>query len=151
MDLKRLIILALVTMVAVIVFTSAILLVLFEPAITTTYSEYYYTYDVSRNVTVNVSCEFGYSPQQCPVTVYNSTGGRINLTVKTVVPKTAEYKGNEKVYEYFREDVRSTEANDTLYIDVTITGGSTMYLLRPPWAGVDIYLPEGTNYRINDS
>ncbi len=149
MDLKRMVILAMAALVAIVVFMSALLLVLYEPAITTVYSEYSYTHDAARNVTVNVSCEFGNSPQQCPVTVYNSTSDMIILTIKTVVPKSAEYKGNEKVFEYFKREVRFTEVNDTLHIDVTINGGSETFLLRPPWAGVDIYVPEGTNYRIN--
>jgi hypothetical protein len=143
------VIIAIVVIMSIFFAILTALYVYFESAIATVYEETNFTNEAARNITINVLCEYGYSPQNCPISVFNSTGDKINVTVMTVVSKSAEYKGNEKVYEYFKKDVNFRELNDCLIVDVNIIGGSTMFALRPPWAGVDIYIPAGTNYKIN--
>lgn len=143
--------------IAIIIISAVILAIIIgtyvycEPLLTTVYEEKNYTHAAARDIIINVCCEDGYAPLRCPVNVYNSTGGEIVITIKTVVPKSAEYKGDDRVFEHFKKNVSFTRVDDCLLVDVKVIGGSRMFMIRPGRAGVDIYIPAGTSYFINQT
>jgi hypothetical protein len=141
-EIKRLIgIIAILAILAIIIMIFTTL----WPAFVTTTTEYAYNHETADQVNITVLCM---TPHNCSVFVNNSTGNRINVTIQTTVPISAEYKGSQKVYEAFMRNVTFVGNSTDLYLNILLTRGDDMFMFSPSNAIVYVSLPAGTNYTL---
>lgn len=141
-EIKRLIgIIAILAILAIII----MIFTIFWPIFVTTTTEHTYTHDAAGNVNINLLCS---TQHDCSIYVNNSTGERINVSIRTTAPLSAEYKGAQKVHEAFTNNVTFVKNDNGLDLNITIVGGDEMFQMTPAKASVFVYLPEGTNYTL---
>lgn len=141
-EMKRLI--GIITILAILAMIIMIFTI-FWPAFITTTTEYAYTHEAADHVNINLRCN---TQHDCSIFINNSTGDRINVSILTTSPLSAEYKGSQKVQDTFTTNVTFIKNETALDLNITITGGDEMFQLTPSHATVYVYLPEGTNYTL---
>lgn len=140
--MKKLIgIIASVAILAIII----MIFTIFWPAFVTTSTIHTYTHAAADPVNITVLCG---TVHNCSVFINNSTGNKINVTIETISPLNAEYKGAQKVREAFKQNVTFIDNDNMLDLMITITGGDEVFQLTPSKASVYINLPSGTNYTL---
>jgi hypothetical protein len=141
-EIKRLIaIISILAILAIII----LIFTVFWPAFVTTTTEHDYTHEAAVHVNITVICT---TPDDCNIFINNSTGDRINVSIRTTAPLNAEYKGAQKVRGAFDNNVTFIKNNMTMDLDITITGASQILQLTPSKASIFVYLPAGTNYTL---
>jgi regulatory protein YycH of two-component signal transduction system YycFG len=135
----------LVVFVIIVIAVAYELYTVLEPVFTTTTSEYHYTHAAAENVSIVVLCA---TPHDCPVSIINSSGDTINVTIRTTVPKNAEYKGSQKVRDSVQRNVTFLESDNGLMLKIWLMEGSEMFQLVPSTAYIDVGIPSGVNYTL---
>jgi hypothetical protein len=116
-----------------------------SPVFVRTTSEYHYAFVPAKQVEIKLLCN---TVHDCSVNVLNSTGDTINVTIRTTAPKTAEYKGTQKVAEAIGRNVTSSGDKNNLTLTIMLIGGDEMFQFVPSTASVEVQIPEGVNYSL---